>query len=755
MKCPDPHEIVEFLTQSDSPMTKRDLARAFGVKGDARIPFKRALRQLESEGLIVKQGGGAFGVPDSLPAVTVIEVTDVSIDGDVFAVPANWNEDVQGKAPRIEIIPDKKKKHSHALASGQRALVRLKKLDKDSYEGRIIRRLDAPENRVMGMIKRGRRGYILQPTDKRAKYEFDIAQEDLNDAVEHDLAVGEVIPARGLRNKKVRIVEVIGQRADPKAISLISMYENGLKPEFPKSVEQETKGMKVPELKKRTDLRKIPLVTIDGADARDFDDAVYAEALDNGGHYIIVAIADVAHYVTPHNELNVEAYRRGNSTYFPDRVVPMLPEALSNDLCSLRPKENRACMAMHMWIDADGKLTKCRIDRGLMRSAARLIYEQVQAAMDGQTDDTTGPLMDDVIKPLYAAYETLWKAREKRGALDLDLPERQIMLDEKNNMTGVRLRVRLDAHKMIEEFMILANVAAAKLLEDKKAPCVYRVHDKPDPAKLDSAREFIEAFGLSLPKGQVTQPRQLNQILGQAAELPNAHMISEVVLRTQSQARYDPANIGHFGLALQRYAHFTSPIRRYADLLVHRSLIRAYGLGEHGLDKEEEVRLEEMSQHISETERASMNAERSAVDRFTAAFLSSQIGAQFEGRIRGVTRAGLFVELAESGADGLVPMRSLPKDYYIHDEKQHALIGRDSGRVYRLGAQVRVQLREADGLTGSTILELTDDKGADIPGMALKVPSYRGRKQDNRGQKNKKGEYRKFAKKKFKGRKKK
>ena len=459
----------------------------------------------------------------------------------------------------------------------------------------------------------------------------------------------------------------------------------------------------MPDLGTREDLRKIPLVTIDGADARDFDDAVFAEKTDNDGFHLIISIADVAYYVRPGSALDQEAYQRGNSTYFPDRVVPMLPEALSNDLCSLRPQEDRACMAFHLWIDKHGQLIKHKVVRGLMRSAARLTYEQVQAAQDGVIDDITKPLLKTVIKPLYEAYNILDRARQERGALDLDLPERQIVLNEKGHMSGVKRRERLDAHKLIEEFMILANVAAAMALEKQKAPCIYRVHDQPTEEKLNNARDFIEAFGLSLPKGGIVKPAQINHLLQRASQMEYSHLISEVILRTQSQAIYSPENIGHFGLALRRYAHFTSPIRRYADLLVHRSLIKAYNLGPGGLNEEESITLEDKADHISQTERVSAEAERSAIDRFTATWMSNHIGAEFNGRINGVTRFGLFVTLDETGADGLIPMRSLPNDFYVHNEEQHALIGRRNKKIYRLGANITVRIIEADGLTGSSL----------------------------------------------------
>jgi ribonuclease R len=414
-------------------------------------------------------------------------------------------------------------------------------------------------------------------------------------------------------------------------------------------------------------------------------------------------------------------------------------------MCSLRPKEDRACLAVHMYIDNTGQLKSYKFVRGLMKSVARLTYEQVQNALDGKTDATTEVLIEDVIKPLYAAFKILDAARIKRGALDLDMKERKVVVDAKGNMTGVMLRPRYDSHKLIEEFMILANVAAAMALEAKSAPCMYRIHDVPSNMKLDSARAFLQGFGLNLARGQVVKPELFNNILQKVKGLEHAPLVSQIVLRSQSQAVYSPDNIGHFGLALQKYAHYTSPIRRYADLIVHRSLIRAYNLGDGGLDDSETGRMHEMGEHISQTERTSMEAERSSVDRFTAAFLSTRMGEVFPGRISGVTRFGLFVTLQDMGADGLVPIRSLPQDFYIHSEEQHALIGRRSGRLFRLCAPVRVMVIEADRLTGSSVFELVDaDGGAEVPGYiapkthggylpkARKDKGFRGHKDKNK-----------------------
>ncbi len=739
--------IFDFIQSSTTPVTKRQVARAFHIKGgENRVALKQILKALCNDGTITKQTGGVYSAPDGLPSVSVLEVSEIDLDGDVFAVPLEWDENLKGPPPRIEIVPDQK--NFKNIREKSRALCRISKQSDNVYEARIIRLIDEGSRyeggSVIGIIRIQKNDAILQPTNKRAKYDFDILTGDLNGAKDGDLAKAEVLPSRGVKRKRVRIVDVLGKQDDPKAISLISLHEAGLSDTFPEAVIKETNGLKVPDIKGREDLRDTPLVTIDGADARDFDDAVFAEKLEDGTYHLIVAIADVAHYVRQGTNLDDEAQKRGNSTYFPDRVVPMLPEALSNDLCSLRPHETRASLAAHMWIDARGKLIRYKVVRALIKSHARLTYEQVQAAQDGQTDEITAPLMKDVITPLYTVYEVLDKARRDRGALDLDLPERQILINDKGEMTGVTTRMRLDAHKLIEEFMILANVTAASAIEAKMRgtkgdyPCVYRVHDKPSYEKLEGARDFIESFGLSLPKGSSIKPKQINHLLQAAAEHSYSHLISQMVLRTQSQAIYSTQNLGHFGLALEKYAHFTSPIRRYADLLVHRALIGAYGLGDGGLTELERSRIDEIAQHISETERTSMGAERSAVDRFTASYLSEHIGAEFEGKINGVTRFGLFVTLSESGADGLIPMRSLGDDYYIHDEKAHALVGRKHKQVYRLGAPMRIVIKEANGITGSCVFApAPGQQGADIPGMAAPKISggHDGRKHSRGGHK--------------------
>jgi ribonuclease R len=724
-------DLLEYISESPVPVTKTDIAKAFHLEGHERTELKKLLRTMIDDGLITRKSG-RYKISGDLPQVCIVNVTDVSIDGDVFATPEDWNEQQKENLPPIEVLPHK----SHAPALGDRLLVRLSKKE-NLYTAKVIKKLNTQSNQLIGVIDKIGKNIFIRPADKKAKYDYMLEVPPEMNVEQGDIAVAEIKAHKGLSTKKARLKKVIGHDKDPKAITLITISEAGLRHEFSDAVINETKGMKIPELGNRTDIRSLPLVTIDGSDARDFDDAVWAEKTENG-HKIIVAIADVSYYVRPGSQLDQEAYLRGNSTYFPDQVVPMLPEALSNDLCSLRPNEDRACVFVTMTIDNQGALIGYKFERGLMKSIARLTYEQVQNGYDGKPDQNIAPLIKDVISPLYDAYTVLRKAREKRGALELDLPEKKIVFNSKNEMVGVTQTKRLDSHKLIEEFMILANIAAASALEDKNAPCAYRVHEKPDALKLESAAEFVQTFGISMPKVGITSPKELNKVLKQASEHEYSHLISEIILRAQTQAYYSPENKNHFGLGLDKYAHFTSPIRRYSDLLVHRSLVNAFNLGVGGLDKLQQSRFTEMTEHISRTERTSADAERRATDRFVASYLSDHVGEEFEGRIRGVTRFGLFVKLDETGADGLVPISTLPDDYYNHVESKHALIGERTGTVYRLGARLKVNIGEVDPLTGSSIFTISGKGSAELQGYELKqadINAARGNS-GNRGQKN-------------------
>jgi ribonuclease R len=709
---PDKAEVLAYIRESETSVGKREIARAFGIKGGERIRLKAMLKELQDEGQLDRGRRRKLSPAGQLPPVMVVEVSGVDEDGELLARPAAWEHDAP--PPIIYLAPEKRSRA--ALAPGDRALVRLKRIDAESYEGRPIRKIGGPPGRILGIYDPDTEGGRLRPTDKRARKDFVLRRGDSGGAKAGELVLAEVKPGPSrLGLREARVLERLGDTSNPKALSLISIAEHDLPVDFPPDALEQAAAAGPAPMGARQDLRDLPLVTIDGADARDFDDAVWAEPdpdpKNPGGWHILVAIADVAHYVRPGMALDRAAFERGNSTYFPDRVVPMLPEALSNGWCSLNPREDRPCLAAELWLDAEGATRRHRFLRGLMRSAARLTYEQVQAARDGRPDHATEPLLDTAIAPLYGAFQALLTARGKRGTLEIDLPERRIEFDDAGRVAAINPRPRLDSHRLIEEFMITANVAAARQVEASDQPCMYRVHDQPDPVKIEALRQILESLDLRLARGQVIRPRVLTRILEQVKDSPHEAMVNELILRSQSQAAYGPANIGHFGLALTHYAHFTSPIRRYADLLVHRALIAGLSLGNGGLPPGAGERFEELGQHISTTERRSAAAEREAVDRFTAAFLQDRLGAMLRGRINGVTRFGLFVTLDEAGADGLVPMSSLPDDYYDHDVARHCLVGRRWGRTYHLGERVSVRLREADPATGGIVLDLIEAGG--------------------------------------------
>lgn len=711
--APTRQEILDFVRASEATVGRREVARAFRVKGTDRAQLRSTLRELEEEGLIERGRGRRVTAAGVLPEVAVIDVTGIDSDGEVTGRPAAWRE---GEPPKVYLAPERP--GTPRLEPGTKVLARLRRLGEGVYEARPMRVLTPAATRLLGVYELDEQGQgVVRPTEKRLRETYAVRPSDSGGAEPGDLVLIEAQPPRRRFVREARVVERIGRMDDAWVISLISIHTHELPHRFTAEAVAEAEAAQPPELGEREDLRSIPLVTIDGADARDFDDAVWAAEDDDpqnpGGWKIMVAIADVAQYVRAGGQLDREAYERGNSVYFPDRVVPMLPEALSNGLCSLRPNEDRACFAVRITLDEKGSIRNHRFSRGLMRSVARLTYDQVQAAEDGDPDDTTAPLRESVIAPLYGAFRALQRARRRRGTLDLDLAEQQVILDEANHVRAILPRARFDSHRLIEEFMIAANVAAAETLERTGYPCLYRVHDKPDAARVEALRTFLKELEITVSSGQLAQPKHFTQLLERVADTPFATMINELVLRSQAQAIYSEENRGHFGLGLKRYAHFTSPIRRYSDLLVHRSLIAALRLGEGALKADDGARFAEAGEHLSMTERRATAAERDALDRFVAGFLSDRVGEQLAGRIVGVTRFGLFVKLEDTGADGLVPISSLPDDYYDHDEKLHALRGRRRGRIYRLGDSVEVRLAAADRITGGIVLDLLggrDDK---------------------------------------------
>jgi ribonuclease R len=685
---PTPQEILEFMKSSPQKVGKREIARAFGVKGQDQFKLKKLLRDMGTEGVIKRGHKKALRSEKQLPLATLVEVSpELTPEGEVLLTPIDMKDD------RLPILLTEQGRTR--VNPGDRLLVRLKRHKDGYYTATLLKKMVEKSSTFVGVIIESRGQLYLQPCDRKR-------QDDLS-PLEPQATVkkGDLVFAELTGKKQAKILDVLGSFDDPHTISLISIYEEGIPHEFPTSVLEEAEKVRTLTFEGREDLKSIPFVTIDGEDARDFDDAIWAHEDPDEGWHLMVAIADVSYYVKPGSDLDKEAYLRGNSVYFPDRVVPMLPEVLSNDLCSLRPKEDKACFAVHLWLDSKGRLKRYSFVRGVMQSVERLTYGQVQLAMDGSPDSQTKPLLN-TITSLYKAYALLKRAREFRGTLDLELPERQVILAEDGHISDIHPRPRLDSHRLVEEFMILANVAAAQQLESLKAPCIYRIHDVPNPEKIFVFRELVEGLGFSFPKSQAVTPQAFLHLLKAAHGTPHEALISQLALRTQSQALYHPENIGHFGLSLKKYSHFTSPIRRYADIIVHRSLIAALSLGDDGLPKE--VNLNEIGEQVSFTERRAASAERAATERYIAAFLKDKIGQTFKGRIGGLTPFGFFVTLEDSGAQGLISVASLTDDFYTYEERKHRFIGRRRKRVYTLGDSLIVMLTKVDTLTNSIAL---------------------------------------------------
>ncbi len=712
---PTKAQLLDWIADNPTQNSKRDIAKAFGVKGAARIDLKRLLKELEAEGHLQK-ARRHYRDPDKLPPVSVLTILPPDRNGDLYAKPLEWHGD--GPEPRVLYIP---RDSDPALGEGDRILGRLSEVRTDDYqyEARIIRRIGHNPKKILGIYRKRTEGGRITPIDKGMDREWQVPPGGTHGAKDGELVEAEQASPRGkLGLPTARITERLGDPSAPKAVSLIAIHQHGIPDDFPDRVIEEADHMKPAGLSGREDLRDLPLITIDPSDARDHDDAVYAHADEDpkneGGFVVWVAIADVSHYVQPGTALDAEARMRGNSTYFPDRVVPMLPDRLSGDLCSLHEGVPRACLAVRMRLNAQGQKIGHSFHRGLMRSVASLNYEEVQTALDGAPNDKCGPLLDEILKPLQAAYLAAAHARDQRQPLDLDLPERRIELTDEGEVKSVNFKERLETHRLIEEFMVLANVCAGETLTAKRTPLLFRVHEEPTPEKMEALRETAQASGFTLAKGQVLHTRHLNKLLHDSAGSELSELINMATLRSMTQAYYSPANYGHFGLALKTYAHFTSPIRRYSDLIVHRGLIKSHGWGKDGLSPDDIESLAQTAEHISETERRSMTAERDTTDRYLAAYLSERVGNEFTGTIAGIARFGLFVKLDETGADGLVPIRSLGNEFFHHDRDAQTLMGADSGRVIGLGQRVTVRLTEAVPVTGGLMLELLEIEGEQV-----------------------------------------
>ncbi len=736
--------ILRFIADHPQKASKRELAKAFGLKGDSRVELKQLLRDLEQEGMLQKTRKSLIR-PGALPPVTVLDITTRDKDGELIGRPAEWPDEM-GVAPAVAIRQSSSpagrngKGKAPVAGMGDRILAKIfPATDRGgpAYTARIIKVLDKRRGALLGVFKDtpGGGGRLL-PIERRGE-EMVIDPDYKGGAKDGDLVEVEIARLGSFGLPRAKVLSIVGSVSSEKAISMIAIHAHGIPYIFPPAVVAEADDAKPATMSHREDWRSVPLITIDPADAKDHDDAVYAEldpSPDNpDGVIVTVAIADVSYYVRPNSPLDREALKRGNSVYFPDRVVPMLPERISNDLCSLREGQDRPALAVRMTFSKEGRKAGHTFHRVMMKSAAKLSYQQAQAAIDGNADDKAGPLLEPILKPLWQAYEVMKRGRGRRQPLELDMPERKIQLKPDGTVDRVVVPPRLDAHKLIEEMMIQANVAAAETLEKKKQPLIYRIHDGPSLSKQEILREFLATLDIPLAKGGNMRANNFNGILAKAEGTPHQTMVNEMVLRSQSQAVYSPENIGHFGLNLMKYAHFTSPIRRYADLIVHRALVGSLGFGEGGITPDEEAALDDIAAEISTFERRAMAAERETVDRLIAHHLAGRIGEEFDGRVGGVTKSGLFVALPDYGADGFIPISTLGMDYFIYDEAHQALSGEKTGLGYRLGDSVRVKLVEAIPLAGALRFEMVSE-GRKMP-TATRSFHKGGRRDANRARK--------------------
>jgi ribonuclease R len=707
---PSRQQILDFITGSDTPAGKREIARAFGLNGADKIALKALLKDMADEGLIDSAPGRAFHKMGGVPKVTVLRIIDVTDEGVALAVPESWHADTP--PPRLRVI--ERGRRGGAFGVGDRMLARTEEKGQ-GWLAHPMKRLARGEELLLGVLHAEGEALWLKPVDKREKRDFPVS--DAGGAEVGDLVLAE----KAGRPPRItaRVTERLGDPFAPRSFSLIAIHKHGIPDKFSEdALADAERAAKLPLGEDREDLRHLPIVAIDPADARDHDDAVWATVDDDpaneGGFRAIVAIADVSYYVRTGSALDRDARKRGNSVYFPDRVVPMLPEALSADICSLKQGQDRAALACHLVIDRNGKMLSWRFSRAVIRVAANIAYEDAQAAIEG-----TAPLplalgdadlLESALNPLWACWAALSKARDTREPLDLDLPERRVVLDEKGRILSVAPRDRLDAHRLIEDYMIAANVAAAKALESKKAPVMYRDHEPPSREKLVALKDYLETFGIAFALGQVIRPATFNRILERVEDVNVRPQIMEQVLRTQTQAYYAPVNTGHFGLSLGSYAHFTSPIRRYADLLVHRSLSGAYGVEPRAaaLTGDEAERMTMLGELISQAERRAMEAERETIDRYVAAYLAAHVGEVMETRITGVQRFGFFATVEGLGGDGLVPVSTLGVERFTHDEASRALIGEDTGERYAVGQRLKLRLVEANPVSGSLRFELPE-----------------------------------------------
>ncbi len=725
---PTRKQILDFIAKSPTPAGKREIARGFGLKGQEKIALKALLRDMADEGLIDGEKR-AFHRMGGVPKVTVLRVSQIE-DGEAFAVPDTWAPDSGTPPPRLRIV---ERGRGSALKLGDRVLARTEEAG-GGWRAYPMKKLPAREEQMLGVVEIDGAGKAwLAPVDKRVRSSMPIA--DLGGAEKGNLVLAE--PAGRTPRAGVKVTQVLGDPLAPRAFSLIAIHKHGIPMAMPEDVASEAQlaaGLPLSS-EHREDLRHLPIVAIDPADARDHDDAIWAEPDGEGGFRAVVAIADVSFYVRPGSALDKEARKRGNSVYFPDRVVSMLPEVLSADVCSLRAGEDRAAMACHLAIDGQGRVTSWRFTRAVVRIAEVIAYEDAQARIDSAMSSVRNQEREQVLLNLWSCWKALAHAREKRDPLELELPERRVMLDDQGRIAEIALRERLDAHRVVEDFMIAANVAAAKALESKAAPVVYRIHEPPNREKLIALKDYLATYDRKLALGQVVTPSLFNRLLKDVADETEKALIMEAVLRSQTQAYYGPRNAGHFGLALGSYAHFTSPIRRYADLLVHRALVDAFNLEQpapkqdlpqlSGLSDRDRADLVRVSEAISAAERRAMVAERETIDRYVAAWLAARVGEMFETRITGVQKFGFFATIIGLGGDGLVPVSTLGFERFFYDERAQVLEGEESGTRFAVGDRLPLRLAEANPLTGALKFEPEESTGHAVEPRGKPMPLKR------------------------------
>ena len=729
---PSRQQILDLIAESADEVGKREIARHFGLQGHEKIQLKALLKDMADEGLIDGKRT-AFHAMGGVPRVTVLRVVDIE-DGQPVAIPDNWEPDDAAKPPRLRVIEQKMsgpKKGAPrrsagpsggALRVGDRVLARTEEVD-GAWFAHPMKKLPAAADSVLGVVEIDKTGKgWLAPVDKRIRHGSVIS--DLGGAEAGQLVLAE--PAGRSPRAGVRVTQVLGDPLAPRSFSLIAIHKHGIPFAFsPETLDEAQVSAKQPvSADHREDLTHLPIVAIDPIDARDHDDAIWAEPDGDGGFRALVAIADVSFYVRPGGDLDREARKRGNSCYFPDRVVPMLPEVLSADVCSLKAGTPRAAMACHMNVDAKGNVTSFRFTRAVVRIAEVIAYEEAQRRID-----------EGVAEPhlahLWECWWALNAARNARDPLALEMPERRVVLTEAGQVAGISLRDQLDAHRVVEDFMIAANVAAAKALEAKKAPVVYRIHEPPSREKLIALKDYLATFERNLALGQVITPGLFNRMLKDITDEAEKALVMEAVLRSQTQAYYGPRNAGHFGLSLGSYAHFTSPIRRYADLLVHRSLVDGYGLeqpaprgdlpAKSGLSDRDRADLARVSDAISEAERRAMSAERETIDRYVAAWLSTRVGEVFDCRVTSVQRFGLFATILGLGGDGLVPISTLGDERFSYVERAQELVGDETGTRFAIGDRMRLKLAEANPLTGALKFEPEEGGGAPVEPRGKRV----------------------------------